>query len=471
MSNKSDLNLIYFKDPSINGNFGDELSKFITYSLIDKNKYNLIYNQKNCNLNIVCIGSYLHKAVSNCYVFGSGIRTSTNGNKYNNLNVSAVRGPLTKKFLENKGVKCPSIFGDPALLLPRFYKPKLIKNLANKIGIIPHKSNYNLYKKKSFKNYFYLISPTDKWENVIDRIYSCKYIISSSLHGLICSDAYNKPNLWLDEYKIDEGDFKFKDYFESQKRTYIKISSINDYDEKLLYRNGNKINTQLLIDSFPFKDKNIIPNKSLPKTIISKTIINKKISKLNSYNLNKKIENEDINHNDFITKIINNHDFITQIINNHDFITKVISNTNFMKQIVNNNDFNTQIVNNNYFMKQIYENFIEKLINNNILFEETIKNIVHKMNENKNENIHKNKNENIHENINEDNIHEDINEDNIHEYINKDNIHEYINKDNIHENINENINKDNIHEDINKDNILENINDNNEENKEEITII
>ena len=257
MSNKSDLNLIYFKDVSINGNFGDELSKFITYSLIDKNKYNLIYNQKNCNLNIVCIGSYLHKTVSNCYVFGSGIRTPSNGNKYNNLNVSAVRGPLTKKFLEDKGVKCPNIFGDPALLLPIFYKPNLIKNLANKIGIIPHKSNYNLYKKKSFKDYFYLISPTDKWENVIDRIYSCKYIISSSLHGLICSDAYNKPNLWLDEYKIDEGDFKFKDYFESQKRSYIKISSIDKYDEKLLYRDGNKINTQLLIDSFPFREKNI----------------------------------------------------------------------------------------------------------------------------------------------------------------------------------------------------------------------
>ena len=44
-----------------------------------------------------------------------------------------------------------------------------------------------------------------------------KAIVSSSLHGLICSDAYNIPNLWLDEYKLIEGDFKFKDYFVSQK--------------------------------------------------------------------------------------------------------------------------------------------------------------------------------------------------------------------------------------------------------------
>jgi len=100
---------------------------------------------------------------------------------------------------------------------------------------------------------FYIINPTNKWEHVINEIFSCKYIISSSLHGLICSDAYNKPNLWLDEFKLDEGDFKFKDYFESQDRKYIKISNLEDFDEKLLYMNGNKINLELLIDTFPFK--------------------------------------------------------------------------------------------------------------------------------------------------------------------------------------------------------------------------
>ena len=32
------VNLIYFKDSSQNGNFGDELSKFITTQLINKDK-------------------------------------------------------------------------------------------------------------------------------------------------------------------------------------------------------------------------------------------------------------------------------------------------------------------------------------------------------------------------------------------------------------------------------------------------
>lgn len=157
-----------------------------------------------------------------------------------------------KKILEDKNIYVPNIFGDPALLLPYFYKPIIDKNLSSYIGIVPHKSNYSKYLNKINTNKFVLISPTDKWENVINMICSCKSIISSSLHGLICSDAYNIPNIWLDEYELSEGDFKFKDYFLSQKREYIKINSINEYSDTKLYVNGNQIDLNILINSFPF---------------------------------------------------------------------------------------------------------------------------------------------------------------------------------------------------------------------------
>tara|TARA_B110000858_G_C17792089_1_gene470433 strand:+ start:1040 stop:1801 length:762 start_codon:yes stop_codon:yes gene_type:complete len=249
------VNLIYFKDSSQNGNFGDELSKFITTQLINKDKYELVFNQNNIPLNIVCIGSYIHCAKNNSFIFGSGVRTPNNienGHKYTNLNVCAVRGPLTRKFLLNKKINVPEIYGDPALLLPNFYKPVLINDLKDKIGIIPHKTNYNKYVNKIDTKKFYLINPTSKWKNVINSIYSCKAIISSSLHGLICSDAYNIPNIWLDEYKLSEGEFKFKDYFESQNRKYIKITNLNNYDDSLLYCEGNKIDLSKLQCAFPF---------------------------------------------------------------------------------------------------------------------------------------------------------------------------------------------------------------------------
>lgn len=250
------INLIYFKDKSINGNFGDELSKFITEKLTNKEKYNLVFNQNNIRLNIVCIGSYIHMAKNNSFIFGSGVRTPNNienGHKYTKLNVCAVRGPLTRDYLMNvKNISVPEIYGDPALLLPKFYRPNVIEALKDKIGIVPHKSNYNKYVNNIDTSKFYLINPTDKWQNVINYICSCKGIVSSSLHGLICSDAYNIPNLWLDEYKLSEGDFKFKDYFASQKRDYLKIKKLNEYDSSLLYKDGNNIDITKLLDSFPF---------------------------------------------------------------------------------------------------------------------------------------------------------------------------------------------------------------------------
>ena len=99
------INLIYFKDRSINGNFGDELSKFITEKLINKHKYKLVFNKNNITLNIVCIGSYIHNAKNNSFIFGSGVRTYNNierKHNYKNLKVCSVRGPLSRDFLIKK---------------------------------------------------------------------------------------------------------------------------------------------------------------------------------------------------------------------------------------------------------------------------------------------------------------------------------------------------------------------------------
>ena len=249
------VNLIYFKDPTKHGNFGDELSKFITERLINRSKYKLVFNKNDISHNLVCIGSYIHRAKNNSFIFGSGIRTPNNienGHKYTNLNVCSVRGPLSREFLMKKNIDVPEIYGDPALLLPKFYVPVTIDHLKNKIGIVPHKSNYKNYVNKINETKFVLINPTEQWQKVINCICSCKAIVSSSLHGLICSDAYNIPNLWLNEYRLAEGDFKFKDYFDSQKRTRVNIKHLNQYEESLLYAGGNNIDLDKLLASFPF---------------------------------------------------------------------------------------------------------------------------------------------------------------------------------------------------------------------------
>ena len=78
------MNLFYWDQCN---NFGDQISNFITSQIINKDKYNLVFNQKNETLNIVCVGSYIHVVCENTFVFGAGIRTPDNKEKRINIQI------------------------------------------------------------------------------------------------------------------------------------------------------------------------------------------------------------------------------------------------------------------------------------------------------------------------------------------------------------------------------------------------
>ena len=94
--------------------------------------------------------------------------------------------------------------------------------------------------------------PCWRWERVLEHICSCRAVVSSSLHGLVCADAYGIPNVWLDEFALEEGHFKFRDYFASQGRPFARIGSVGEMTEESLYRGGNTIDLDALQSAFPF---------------------------------------------------------------------------------------------------------------------------------------------------------------------------------------------------------------------------
>jgi|UniRef100_A0A6C0J4I2 pyruvyltransferase len=247
---KQSVNVIYYNKEY---NFGDQLSPFIVQSLLNKEDYDLTHNLKDQTNNIIAVGSYIEKAKKHTHIWGSGIIIKSSKIAKELSNVHAVRGPLTRNLLLSKNIEVPKIYGDPALLLPEFYKPNLKEELKEKIVVIPHKSNYSKYKDQTLDSKFYLVSPMDNWKHVIDCIASCKAVVSESLHGLICADAYKIPNLWLYEYGLTYGNFKFRDYFMSQKRPLTQIKTLNDFDIALCYNEGNKIDCNELKNAFPYK--------------------------------------------------------------------------------------------------------------------------------------------------------------------------------------------------------------------------
>lgn len=123
-------------------NFGDELSPFIIKKLSNKN---IRYSNKEGK--ILSVGSIIHFAKDNDIIWGSGLLEKTLLPKSKNLKICSVRGPLTKMILDKNGYQCPAVFGDPAILLKKIIKQKVIGK-KYKLGIIPHWEMLRYVKKK-----------------------------------------------------------------------------------------------------------------------------------------------------------------------------------------------------------------------------------------------------------------------------------------------------------------------------------
>lgn len=260
-----------FKNGRIaNFNWGDDINYYFIKD-ITKTHVALLPNTKIAEklpfANYLCIGSTIMSFdMKNTIVWGTGLLNDKMGFKVKSKpkKILAVRGPLTRRWLLEQGIDCPKVYGDPALLLPYFYKSNV--NKKYKMGVIPHyidMDNYivkKLMEKDNVK--FIKISGYKNWHDFIDEINECEFIISSSLHGVIISEAYGVPVLWVKFDKgryVDGWDFKFHDFYESihkRKVDYFEVSDATTYD--ILFDlskqwNPGKINIEKLLETCPFR--------------------------------------------------------------------------------------------------------------------------------------------------------------------------------------------------------------------------
>lgn len=164
---------------------------------------------------LLSVGSVLRLCGPNTVVWGSGIRNIDQPVK-NAKRFCSVRGPLTRRRLLQLGYECPETYGDPALLLPRFYRPTVNKRYV--MGVIPHQHDY-LFLSKEYgrdrKIVIINVTTTDV-ESVVRQVLSCDCTVSSTLHGLVISVAYGIPTRWLRcSGKIIGDGTKFYDFFSS----------------------------------------------------------------------------------------------------------------------------------------------------------------------------------------------------------------------------------------------------------------
>lgn len=158
-------------------------------------------------------GSILDQATSQSLIWGAGaIGSGRICMDLSMRNVFLLRGKLSLDEL-NHICKCNlSVpLADPAMLVSEYFWPKVSKQWN--VGVVPHYSEYEwasrFFKSEGIK----IIDVRQDVEDFVREILSCEYILSSSLHGLILSDTYEIPNLWVKFSRRDNDSFKFLDYY------------------------------------------------------------------------------------------------------------------------------------------------------------------------------------------------------------------------------------------------------------------
>ena len=165
---------------------------------------------------IVSVGSLLETALrhggsNRPVVWGSGFLQPRGSVSTDALTCAAVRGRLTRARISSSESLA---LGDPGLLVNLLVDRPPPRR--DRIGFLPHRHDRTLASVLAFaeRPEVDLLDIRAHPLDVVRAIASCRFVLSSSLHGLIVADAYGVPSAWVEPSSQVEGaGYKFRDYY------------------------------------------------------------------------------------------------------------------------------------------------------------------------------------------------------------------------------------------------------------------
>lgn len=226
-------------------NFGDLIGPLLVNEIIKLHGLSQPVEDKR----LVAVGSIMKLTKPGDIVWGAGINgKSLDPGAAPQLDVRAVRGPLTRELLMASGTQVPEIYGDPGLLWSTFWPVEHYSShhLRDKIpvSVIP-----NFHDTIDTRPH-HRIDPLQDPHRVAELISMSDFVCGSSLHGIVIAESFGIPARLVKSEA--EPPFKYDDYYSGTGRSdYLVAHSV----EEAIEMGGERppiFSSEALLQSFPF---------------------------------------------------------------------------------------------------------------------------------------------------------------------------------------------------------------------------
>ena len=226
------------------GNFGDLLGPLVVDAML--RRLDLDSASPECDAQLLSIGSVMHQARDGAVVWGTGV----NGKKMDlseytatRLDLRAVRGPLTRDFLLERGFQVPEVYGDPALLLPELHPELKQEDRTRDLTVV---MNFN---DRGVAAGPHVLNPRKPVWQCLRTIASSRLVVGSSLHGIVVAESLGIPARAV--ASATESEFKYADYYRGTGRSTYRIAPTVDEAVAMGGESPPEWDAAPLIEAFP----------------------------------------------------------------------------------------------------------------------------------------------------------------------------------------------------------------------------
>lgn len=235
-------------------NFGDLLGPLLVERILGDLSMRASSTESSEAPVLITIGSVLHFAPEGAVVWGTGVNfklASKLPPHFETLDIRSVRGPHSARLITAKGGRVPAVFGDPALLLPRFM-PELRswgRTGAGGMLIAPNLNDFEEMSQSATSLGYTVLDPRAPLNAVLRTIAGSGFVVGSSLHAIAIADSLGIPARFV--VSAAEGALKYRDYLAGTGRPLTRISGDISAAIDLGGHTAPDVDLDALLSAFP----------------------------------------------------------------------------------------------------------------------------------------------------------------------------------------------------------------------------